>query len=177
LICDPAYFQSLTGPDAVGLGGDVAALGRVVARSVEIKAEIVGRDEKEAGARALLNLGHTFGHALEAQLGFDDAILTHGEAVALGCCLAFRFSVRQGLCAPGEAVRVEGAFAAAGLPTRLKPEWNLAAHALIARMAGDKKAEAGRLTLILARGVGRAFVARDVDPLALGAALRSEGAA
>jgi 3-dehydroquinate synthase len=175
LICDPAYFDSLTGPDAAGAGGDRAALARVVARSVEIKADVVGQDEKEAGARALLNLGHTFGHAVEAELGFDDAVMTHGEAVALGCCLAFRFSAAEGLCDDAEARRVEAAFAAAGLPTRL-PE-GLSAGALLRRMAGDKKAEAGRLTLILARGVGRAFVAKDVDPEAVARLLRTEGAA
>lgn len=177
LICDPAYFDRLTGPDAAALDGDPAALMQVVARSVEIKSEIVGEDEKEAGARALLNLGHTFGHAVEAELGFDDAVLTHGEAVAVGCCLAFRFSVAGGLCGAEVATRVEAAFAAAGLPTGLDRAWGLSADAMLARMAGDKKAEGGRLTLILARGIGRAFVEKDAGPDAVRAFLVSEGGA
>ncbi|HEV2082640.1 MAG TPA: 3-dehydroquinate synthase [Brevundimonas sp.] len=177
LICDPDYFEALTGVDGAALTGDGTALARVVARSVEIKAEIVGRDEREAGARALLNLGHTFGHAIEAELGFDDEVLTHGEAVALGCCLAFRFSERQGLCDAGTAARVEAAFAGSGLPTGLDGGWGLSARALLTRMAGDKKAEGGRLTLVLARGVGAAFVAKDVDAGEVEALLKAEGAA
>lgn len=174
LIGDPAYLDALTGADASGLTGDAEALIRVVETSVRIKAQVVGADAREAGARALLNLGHTFGHAVEAELGFDDAVLTHGEAVAIGCCLAFRQSAGLGLCPPDEARRAEAAFEAAGLPTRLPP--GLSAPALLARMAGDKKAEGGRLTLILARGIGHAFVARDVDADAVAAFLRTEGA-
>lgn len=177
LICDPAYFERLTGADAAALHGDRAALARVVARSVEIKSEIVGEDEKEAGARALLNLGHTFGHAVEAELGFDDAVLTHGEAVAVGCCLAFRFSAARGLCGADAAARATAGFAGAGLPTGLDPAWRLSADALRARMAGDKKAEGGHLTLILARGIGAAFVEKGADPAGVRAFLVSEGAA
>jgi len=175
LICDPHYLARLTGEDAPALNGDRAALARVVARSVEIKAQIVGQDEKEAGARALLNLGHTFGHAVEAELGFDDAVLTHGEAVAIGCCLAFRFSADQGLCAAAEADRVAQAFADAGLPTGVPP--GLPADALLARMREDKKALGGRLTLILARGIGRAFVEKGADAGAVRDFLIAEGAA
>jgi 3-dehydroquinate synthase len=177
LICDAAFFDWLAGEGAVGAGGDPAALTRAVVRSVEIKSAIVGEDEKEAGRRALLNLGHTFGHAIEAELGFDEARITHGEAVALGCAMAFRFSAFTDVCEAAEAERVEAAIAAAGLPTRLATVGTLSTEALIKRMAGDKKAEGGRLTLILARAVGEAFVDKAVDRPTLAAFLKSEGAA
>ncbi|WP_332654810.1 3-dehydroquinate synthase [Brevundimonas sp.] len=175
LICDAAFFDWLAGEGASGAAGDPAALERAVVRSVEIKAAVVGEDEKEAGRRALLNLGHTFGHAIEAELGFDETKLTHGEAVALGCALAFRFSAAMGLCPAVEAGRVEAVLAAAGLPTRLKEAGDVRGAALLKRMAGDKKAEGGRLTLILARGVGQAFVDKDVDAAAVASFLASEG--
>lgn len=175
LICDADLFDWLGGEGSAGASGDPAALERAVARSVEIKAEVVGQDERESGRRALLNLGHTFGHALEAELGFGDA-LTHGEAVALGCAMAFRFSAGQGLCAPADAERTEAGIAAAGLPTRLDQAGTFTVDALMARMAGDKKATGGRLTLILARGIGQAFVDKDVDAAALRAFLIAEGA-
>jgi 3-dehydroquinate synthase len=143
-----------------------------------MKAEIVAEDEKEQGRRALLNLGHTFGHALEAETGYGEALL-HGEAVACGMALAFRFSAAQGLASGQDAQRATRAIAAAGLPVRL---FEVRGHpfdadALIAHMAQDKKAEAGRLTFILARALGEAFVARDVDAAAIRAFLVSEGAA
>ncbi len=177
LICDAEFFDWLGGEGKAGAEGDPDALERAVIRSVEIKSQIVGEDEKEAGRRALLNLGHTFGHALEAELGFGDA-LTHGEAVALGCAMAFRFSARQGLCSAADAQKAEAGIRAAGLPTRLA-EVNQAfsAEALIGRMAGDKKAEDGRLTLILARAIGDAFTDKDVDAEAVRAFLIEEGAA
>lgn len=176
LIRDAAWFDWLAAEGAAGAQGDVAALEPAVVRSVEIKAAIVSEDEKEAGARALLNLGHTFGHALEAELGFDETVMTHGEAVALGCALAFRFSAAQGLCAAGDAMAAARAFDAAGLPTRLEGYGPLTAERLIARMAGDKKAEGGRLTLILARAIGDAFVQKDVDRDTVAAFLKAEGA-
>ena len=175
LICDPGFFDWLAGEGAAGAMGEPAALERAVVRSVEIKSAIVGEDEKEAGRRALLNLGHTFGHAIEAELGFDETKLTHGEAVALGCALAFRFSAGQGLCRADDAMRAETVIAAAGLPTRLEQAGTFRSAALVKRMAGDKKAEGGRLTLILARGVGDAFVAKDVDPAPVISFLASEG--
>src|SRR5690606_37037811 len=132
---------------------------------------------KEAGRRALLNLGHTFGHALEAELDFDEARLTHGEAVALGCALAFRFSAAQGLCLAAEAERVGQTIAAAGLPTRLAQAGGFRVAGLLKRVAGDKKAEGGRLALVLARGIGEAFLQKDVDRSAVGDFLREEGAA
>ena len=177
LICDAAFFDWLAGDGAGGARGDPAALERAVVRSVEIKSAVVSEDEKEAGRRALLNLGHTFGHAVEAELGFEEAALAHGEAVALGCCLAFRYSAREGLCPEADARRVEAVVAAAGLPTRLDQAGTFDADRLLALMAGDKKAEGGALTLILARGIGQAFVAKGVDAGTVRAFLIEEGAA
>jgi 3-dehydroquinate synthase len=178
MLGDAAFFAWLETSGAAVLAREPAALTQAVGRSVEMKAEIVAEDEREQGRRALLNLGHTFGHALEAELGFE-AVLLHGEAVALGCAMAFRFSAAQGLCAAADADRVEAALAAAGLPVRLAQVRNtpLAADALIDHMAQDKKASGGRLTFILARGVGDAFVAKDVDVAALRRFLIAEGAA
>ncbi|MGZ9099203.1 MAG: 3-dehydroquinate synthase [Brevundimonas sp.] len=177
LICDPAFFDWLAGEGAAGAHGAADALHQAVVRSVEIKSAIVGEDQKEAGRRALLNLGHTFGHAIEAELGFDEEALTHGEAVALGCALAFRFSAAKGLCSTDEAERVGAVIAAAGLPIRLEQAGTFGADRLLARMAGDKKAEGGGLTLILARGIGDAVVDKAVDRAALAAFLTREGAA
>ncbi|WP_029415518.1 3-dehydroquinate synthase [Brevundimonas bacteroides] len=177
LICDEAFFDWLAGEGASGAGGDPVALQRAVVRSVQIKSAIVGEDEKEAGRRALLNLGHTFGHAIEAELGFEEAALAHGEAVALGCCMAFRYSARQRLCPIEDSRRVESVFGAAGLPTRLGQAGAFSAEAMLARMAGDKKAEGGGLTLILARGVGQAFVSKTETPENALAFLKEEGAA
>jgi 3-dehydroquinate synthase len=176
LICDAGFFDWLGGQGAGGAAGDPAALSEAVVRSVRIKAAVVSEDEKEAGRRALLNLGHTFGHALETALGYDE-VLTHGEAVALGCCMAFRFSARLGLCGEPDARRVEAVTAAAGLPTRLEQAGVFEADRLIALMAGDKKAEGGALTFILARGIGRAEVVKGVDPGEVRAFLIAEGAA
>jgi 3-dehydroquinate synthase len=149
-----------------------------VARAVELKAEIVAEDEREAGRRALLNLGHTFGHALEAESGFGDG-LKHGEAVAIGMAMAFRFSAELGLCPEQDAGRAGRAIAAAGLATDASalPGWPYAADRLIAHTAQDKKAEGGRLTFILARAIGDAVVIRDVEAARLRAFLVREGAA
>jgi 3-dehydroquinate synthase len=178
LLGDRDFFEWLEANAAAVLAREPAALSQAVARSVEMKAEIVAEDEKEAGRRALLNLGHTFGHALEAEVGFGDALL-HGEAVAAGSALAFRFSASQGLCTGQDAARAAAAIAAAGLPTRLGEVSPKAfdADRLIRHMAQDKKAESGRLTFILARGVGEAFTAKDVDAGAVRAFLVTEGAA
>ncbi|MCY1648907.1 3-dehydroquinate synthase [Caulobacter sp. SL161] len=178
LLGDFSFFEWLeTNVEAV-LDRDVDALVRAVGRSVEMKAEIVAEDEKEAGRRALLNLGHTFGHAIEAEMGFGDA-LKHGEAVGVGMAQAFRFSAKLGLCPSQDAVRAQAAIKAAGLPTTLadvRPE-PFRADALIAHCGQDKKAEGGKLTFVLARGIGDAFVAKDVDRAALRAFLIEEGAA
>jgi 3-dehydroquinate synthetase len=122
------------------------------------------RDEREDGDRALLNLGHTFAHALERITAYDSARLVHGEAVAIGLCLAFGFSSRLGLCPAADAARVEAHLAGCGLPTRLGqvPGGSGTPDALLDAMAQDKKVKDGALTFILARGIGRSFVARGV---------------
>jgi 3-dehydroquinate synthetase len=133
--------------------------------SCRAKAAIVARDERETGERALLNFGHTFGHALEAACGFSDRLL-HGEAVAAGMALAFGFSARLGLIAAAEAERAIRHLAAVGLPTRLRdiPGRLPDADALLQLMAQDKKVKRGELTFILVRGIGAAFVEPGVDP-------------
>ena len=177
LLGDSAFFQWLEGAGADVLALEPQALEQAVAHCVRMKAQIVGEDEREAAGRALLNLGHTFGHALEAETGYGDALL-HGEGVALGCAQAFRFSAHLGHCSAEDARRAEAAIAAAGLPTRLDqaPGAPFAADRLIAHMAQDKKAEGGRLTFVLARALGDAFVAKDVDRDAVRAFLLAEGA-
>lgn len=128
------------------------------------KAGIVGRDERETGERALLNLGHTFGHALEAGCGFSDRLL-HGEAVALGMALAFEFSAKKGLLAASEAERATAHLAAVGLPTHLKDVAGgaPAVDILMDLIAQDKKVRRGALTFILVRGIGQAFVENNVS--------------
>ena len=129
------------------------------------KASIVARDERETGERALLNLGHTFGHAFEAAAGFSDKLL-HGEAVALGIVCAFEFSSRLGLLPTNDAGRVAHHLAAVGLPTRLSdvPALRTDADTLMSLIGQDKKVQRGKLNFILVRGIGHAFVARDIDP-------------
>jgi 3-dehydroquinate synthase len=166
LIDDPGFFAWLEHQGRAVLDGDRPARAEAVARSCAAKARIVAADEREeAGARALLNLGHTFAHALEAETGFG-ADLLHGEAVALGTVLAFDLSARLGLCPPGDAERVRRHLADAGLPVSLRqislPERS--ADRLLARMARDKKVRDGRLVLVLARGIGAAFVDAEADP-------------
>lgn len=177
LLGDFAFFQRLERDSAAVLALEPEALAHAVHRSVEMKAQIVQADEKEAGRRALLNFGHTFGHALEAETGFG-GVLLHGEAVGAGMALALRFSAMLGLCSAQDAGRATAAIAASGLPTRLSDirvePFN--ADALIAHCAQDKKAEGGALTFILARGVGEAFVAKDVEPDKLKRFLLQEGA-
>jgi 3-dehydroquinate synthase len=177
LLGDFAFFEWLEAFGADVLALEPKALAQAVARCVQMKAQIVGEDEREAAARALLNLGHTFGHALEAETGYGEALL-HGEGVALGCAQAFRFSARLGHCTARDASRAESAIAAAGLPTRLNqaPGAPFSADALIAHMAQDKKAEGGQLTFVLAKGIGEAFVAKGVDSGAVRAFLLAEGA-
>jgi 3-dehydroquinate synthase len=171
LIGDPAFFAWCEANGAALLAGDKAARSHAIETCVRAKAAIVAADERETtGARALLNLGHTFGHALEAQAGFFDRLL-HGEAVALGMALAFRFSAERGLCPPDDAARVEAHFASVGLPTRL--EQGDAAE-LVVHMTLDKKREGGRTAFILVRGIGQAFVDRNVELAEVEAFLRRE---
>lgn len=164
LLGDADFFDWLEthGPS---LRHDPDALIHAVAHCVAMKAGIVERDETEQGERALLNLGHTFGHALEQATGYSDRLL-HGEGVAIGCAMAFDTSARMGLCAQEDASRVLAHLAAMGLPSRLSaiPGDLPDDAALIAAMGQDKKVVDGRLRFILARGIGRAFVSDDVTP-------------
>lgn len=177
MLGDEGFFAWLEANGCDVLHAKNAALAHAVVRSVEMKAEIVAEDEREAGRRALLNLGHTFAHALEAENGYGEA-LKHGEAVGAGCALAFRFSAALGHCPAADAERVEAALKAAGLPTRLAavPGHPFSAERLITHMGQDKKAEDGALTFVLARRIGEAFVAKGVDPQPLRAFLIAEGA-
>ncbi|MCC6920698.1 MAG: 3-dehydroquinate synthase [Alphaproteobacteria bacterium] len=164
LIGDAGFFDWLDGAGARLLRGDTAALTRAVATSVRAKAGVVERDETETGERALLNLGHTFGHALEAATGFSNRLL-HGEGVAIGMKLAFDLSAALGACDGQVPGRVATHFARIGLPWRLAdiPGARPPTDELLHHMAQDKKVEAGRLTFILAHGIGDAFIAKDVD--------------
>ena len=147
-----------------------------VAQSCRAKAAVVARDEKEEGDRALLNLGHTFAHALERATGYDADRLVHGEAVAIGLCLAFRFSARLGLCLGEDARRIATHLASVGLPTRVTdvPGGCGPIDRLIEAMAQDKKVKDGGLTFILARGIGRSFIARGIERDAVHAFLTGE---
>ena len=177
LLGDRDFFEWLEANGPAVLAREPDALAHAVARSIEMKAEIVAEDEREQGRRALLNLGHTFAHALEAENGYGEA-LRHGEAVGAGMALAYRFSAAQGLIPGQDAERACRAISAAGLPTRLDevPGPPFDAGRLVAHTGQDKKAEGGRLTFILVRALGEAFVARDVDPAAVRAFLIAEGA-
>ncbi len=141
-----------------------AARTHAIAESCRSKAAIVARDEFETGDRALLNLGHTFGHALESAVAYDGARLVHGEGVAIGMVLAHRFSARLNQCSPDDAARVEAHLKAVGLPTRMGdiPGTLPDAARLLAYIAQDKKVSRGALTFILTHGVGRSFIAKDV---------------
>jgi 3-dehydroquinate synthetase len=163
LLGDAAFFARLEADwPEVFAGGP--AREQAIATSCRAKAAIVSRDERETGDRALLNLGHTFGHAFEAAAGFSGRLL-HGEAISLGMVLAFEFSARRGLLPAAEAARVVRHLAAVGLPTHVSmvagpvPD----ADQLMNLIAQDKKVQRGRLTFILARAIGQAFVAPDVD--------------
>ncbi|MEO1775213.1 MAG: 3-dehydroquinate synthase [Pseudomonadota bacterium] len=178
LLGDAAFFDWLEARGPVLRDGDRAARIAAVERSCRAKAGIVERDEHEHGERALLNLGHTFGHALEAATGYSDRLL-HGEGVAIGCCLAFAASARLGLCAQEVPSRVAAHLSAMGLPTRLTdvlgplPD----ADGLVALMGQDKKVKQGRLTFILARAIGETFVTREADTAVIRTLLAEELAA
>ena len=151
-------------------------LAHAIATSCRSKASIVARDETEQGDRALLNLGHTFGHALESITRFNSARLVHGEGVAIGMACAFRFSARLGHCSSEDAARVEAHLRAAGLPARIRdvPGWNAGADSILDAMFQDKKVERGALTFILARGIGKSFIAKGVPARDVQAFLRDE---
>ena len=175
LIDDPAFFDWCEANGSKLIAGDADARTHAIATSVAAKARIVAEDERETtGRRALLNLGHTFGHALEAETGFSDRLL-HGEGVACGMALAFRFSAAQGLCSAADAERVTRHLAAVGLPTTLAAAGVTAGGAtLVAHMLHDKKMAGGRLPFLLARAIGETFVASDVDLGAVAAFLDGE---
>jgi 3-dehydroquinate synthase len=164
LLGDAAFFEWLETNGAALAAGDMGARVEAVRRSVQMKADIVARDETEQGDRALLNLGHTFGHALEAATGYSDRLL-HGEGVAIGCALAFELSARMGLCAQESPSRVRAHLKDMGMKTDLRdiPGDLPDAHTLLGLMAQDKKVVQGQLRFILARGIGEAFVTSDVS--------------
>lgn len=162
-IGDAAFFSWLDNNwREVFAGGP--AREQAVAKSVRIKADVVARDERETGDRALLNLGHTFGHAFEADAGYSDRLL-HGEAIAIGMALAFRYSAAKGMMPKQEADRAVAHLDAVGLPTKIAQLKGTipAADRLMELIAQDKKVKRGKLTFILSRGIGQAFVAPDVD--------------
>ena len=172
LIDDAAFFAWLERNGQALIDGDRDLLRTAVAHACRAKARIVAGDERESGSRALLNLGHTFAHALEAEAGYDGSLL-HGEAVACGIVLAHRLSARLGHCEDEDAARVVAHFRAVGLPSEADALPALRWHppALIERMKRDKKVQDGRMTFVLTRGIGRAFLSRDVPSDALGTLL------
>ena len=174
---DRAFFDWLcaNGEQVLALNGDATA--HAVAQSCQAKAAIVARDERETGDRALLNLGHTFGHAFEKLTGFGDALL-HGEAVAYGMVLAFAYSAQTGLCSQDDADAMRAHIAASGLPANMQSVGNgvFDADALIDAMGQDKKVQGGKMRFILARGIGDTFIAEDVTAETLKPFLVAQGA-
>ncbi len=176
LIDRPDFFAWLEANGARVISGDAGAARHAVVTSCRAKARIVSADERETGARALLNLGHTFAHALEAEAARGGG-LSHGEAVAVGLVKAFELSCRLGLCGAGEVDRVRRHVADAGLPTAVAALPGLGGvrpEALLEHMRQDKKVRGGRLTFVLCEGIGRAFVASDVEEDAVIAVLRED---
>ena len=172
LIDDAPFFAWLEENGEKLLAGDAAARRHAIAHCCRAKARIVAEDEREGGRRALLNLGHTFGHAFEAECGYGETLM-HGEAVALGMVLAFRLSHRLGLAAEADSARVAAHLEASGLPVTAAalPENARRRDTLMAHMRRDKKVQDGRLRLILARGIGEAFITSDVNEADIAAAL------
>jgi len=177
LIDDPAFFDFLETKAAALRAGDKAALAEAVRVSCAAKARIVAIDETEQAERALLNLGHTFGHALERANDYRASLL-HGESVGAGMAMALRYSASLGVCPGQDAARAERLLNALGLVTRVADLGGgpYPADELLAHMAHDKKAKNGRLTLILARGIGQAYIQKDADVVSVQAFLRAETA-
>ncbi len=164
LINDEGFFSWLEDNFERVLKLDLEALSYIIKISTQAKADVVQADEREIGQRALLNLGHTFGHALEAEARYDGRLL-HGEAVAIGTIMAFDLSARMGLCSHDEVERVEKHFISAGLPTRasyVEPGLNTTPERLLNIMSRDKKVSNGKLTFVLVKGVGEAYLSSDV---------------
>lgn len=164
LISDASFFAWCEANGSKLLNRDQEALSKAIIHSVRAKALIVGEDEKElSGRRALLNLGHTFGHALEAETGFSDK-LVHGEAVAAGMALAFGYSVRRGHCDPVDADRVRSHLQSVNLPHDLATaSVRASGQRLVDHMMHDKKMSGGTLPFLLANGIGQSFLSLDVD--------------
>ena len=164
LISDLNFFEWLEDNGQKICNLDKDAIAYAVETSAKAKAEVVIADEKEMGRRALLNLGHTFGHVLEAAAGYDGRLL-HGEAVAMGMVMAFDLSARLGLCSYADHERVEQHLISVGLPTRasfINPALKTDAKKLMSLMGNDKKVKRGKINFILAKGIGEAFVTADV---------------
>ena len=175
LIDRPLFFDWLESKRGeIFAGGPARA--EAIAECCRAKAEIVARDETETGERALLNLGHTFGHALEAVTAYDSRRLVHGEGVAIGCSMAFRFSAALGLADKADAARVEAHLAEAGLPSRLAhvPGGAGSVEAVVEAMSQDKKVKDGAPVFILARGIGKSFIAKGIELSKLRDFLESE---
>ena len=174
LLGDAAFFEWLEQHGRDVITGQPDAQAEAVRRSCQAKADIVADDEREAGKRALLNLGHTFAHAFEAVAGYDGRLL-HGEAVSAGLGCAFAFSRQLGLCSGQDVERVYAHLAAMGMPTSAQdlPAGQAAPQVLIDHMRKDKKARQGKLTFILARQIGEAFVDRNIDEAELNKFLES----
>ena len=168
LIGDAAFFAWLETNAPAVLAGDAATLRHAILTSCAAKAAVVAGDERESGDRQLLNFGHTFGHALEVETKYS-AELRHGEAVAIGMVMAFDLSVKLGLCPSADAQRMRHHFAEIGLPTGIDflGRRALKAETLLDHMRQDKKVRGGQITLVLTRGIGKAFVSRDVEPALL----------
>lgn len=176
-IKDAGFFAWLEEHGAAVLAGDPQARAHAIRRSLEVKAAVVAADEREtSGERALLNFGHTFGHAYEALAGYDGGLL-HGEAVSVGMVDAFALSTRLGHCPPEEAARARAHLARLGLPTRIGEVSNrpFPIERLLAAMGRDKKVENARLRFVLARGIGEAFTSGDVPEAAVRAVLAGDG--
>ena len=175
IIDDAPFFAWLEDNAAALIAGDAEARRHAVATSCRAKARIVGADERESGQRALLNLGHTFGHALEAEVGFSDELL-HGEAVAIGMVMALRLSVQLGLAPVADAERLVRHLDAVGLPSGLPKGRLWPVERLLGHMQGDKKVQDGKVTFVLAKGIGQSFLSREA-PQAAVATLLAEMAA
>lgn len=176
LIDNPSFFEWLETGKWRGIFSGGPEREEAVRIACAAKAAVVARDETETGDRALLNLGHTFGHALEAVTKYDSARLVHGEGVAIGMALAHRFSHRLGLCSGQDATRVARHLEAVGLPTRMQavPGGVGPVDGLMAAIRQDKKVTRGTLTFILTRGLGQSFIARDVAESDVAAFLADE---
>jgi 3-dehydroquinate synthase len=174
-IGDADFFAWLEHNGAALLAGDKTLQMEAIAKSCKAKAAVVMQDEKETkGLRALLNFGHTFGHALEAEMGYSDALL-HGEAVAIGMVFAAKLSAKLGHLAPEVAARLEAHLRAVGLHTSVKNlQKPFTAEALLTHMTHDKKAENGALTFVLLKAMGQAFVAKHIAPDSVRALLQEE---